>query len=216
MGNSLFHSSVFAACLAASFPQGFADDTECCPPSYDECCCDSGCEVLLEARVSYFHPTDSRYRRIYGGAPFYNVELSVESYCNFYPWLSVGYLYDCGHSIGKRNRTKIDLVPMSLGLKYLFCCDCFRPYLGAGLGVTYLKTEDHSKFVIKNRSNWGAGGVFKLGLIYDWTSCFFIDLFIDYTYMKIDFGSGHHKKRIYGHDADVSGFFFGAGLGYSF
>lgn len=176
-------------------------------------------DLLPEARVAYFYPTNHRFREIYGhGGALYSAELNFSTCYNFYGWLGAGYFTKSGESIGEKNHTRIQFVPLSLGLKYLFCFPCypsFRPYLGAGLLVTYLHMHDDSPFVIEKISKWGVGGIAKLGLIYNFWNCFFIDLFTDYSYTKIDFRKTRHHK-VSRHDANISGFSFGGGLGYWF
>jgi len=196
-----------------------ADDA-CEPQNVDCCvqeCCDPCCvEILVEIRGAYFHPTGSRFDDIYGGSGIYNFELSVQTWCDLYSWISVGYLRESGHSKGLRNRTTFQMVPLGIGLKYIFNCWCLRPYLGAGLGVTWMDTCNKSNFVIKDVDKWGVGGVFKIGALYEFCDCWFLDFFVDYTYMCVDFNGTRNNPLVTRHDADISGFSFGGGIGYSF
>jgi hypothetical protein len=48
------------------------------------------------------------------------------------------------------------------------------------------------------------------------SSCCFLDFFIDYTYMDIGFSDTSIDPFALSNDADISGFSFGFGLGYSF
>lgn len=212
--------------LAAISSFAFAGD--CCPePCQPACppvdCCEDSCcpdpccvNVLAEVRAAYFHPTGSRFDDIYGGSGIYNFELSVQTWCDLYTWFSVGYLRESGKSLGLKNRTTFQMVPLGLGLKYLFSCGCFRPYLGAGLGVTWMDVDNHSDFVKKDVDKWGVGGVFKAGSLWYMNNCWFLDFFIDYTYMDIGFSGTSADPFVFRNDADISGFSFGVGLGYSF
>lgn len=172
-------------------------------------------DVSVEGRVAYFCPTGAKFREIYGGGALCSLEVSAETYCDIYSWFSVGYLRSTGHCIGGDYGTTLDMVPFSLGLKYHFCACRFRPYLGVGLGLNYIHTRDDSPYVIRDRSNWGFGGVFKGGFLYKLRNRYFIDGFIDYTAMKAGF-KNHCHKVVECYDADVSGFSIGLGLGRSF
>lgn len=174
--------------------------------------------ILPEVKAAYFHPTDSRFRKIYGGGGIYTFEASIQFWNCLYPWFSVGGFWKSGRSIGEKDKTHVTIIPLGFGLKYFFrdlCCCCWSPYIGAGLAATYLHTDDNSPFVKRKNSNWGVGGIAKAGLLYYFCGCFFLDAFADYTYMEIDFDKVP-KKFVIRHDADISGFSFGGGLGFSF
>jgi hypothetical protein len=79
-----------------------------------------------------------------------------------------------------------------------------------------MKTDNHSPFVIKKVEKWGYGVKAKVGALY-WLWCdLFLDVFIDYSWMKIGFSKVPANKPVVRHDADLSGFSFGAGLGWAF
>lgn len=170
---------------------------------------------LPEVKAAYFYPLDSRFRKIYSGGGLYSFEATFSCWDCFYPWISAGGFWKSGRSIGEKDKTEIVMIPLGVGLKYLFCCGCFNPYIGAGLAVTYLHTDDHSPFVKKNNSGWGVGGIAKVGNLYYFCESFFIDIFADYTYMKVDFDKVSDPFVI-GLNANVSGFSFGGGLGFCF
>lgn len=203
-------------------------ETDCCPPPAPACptscepeccpdpCCDPCCrDVLLEFRAAYFHPTGSRFDDIYGGSGIYNLELSVQTWCDLYTWLSVGYLRETGRTKELKTKTTFQMVPLGIGFKYLFSCGCFNPYLGAGLGVTWMDVDNKTSFA-HDVDDWGVGGVFKIGSLWNFCDCWFLDLFIDYTYMCLGFSGTKSDPFVFRNDADISGFSFGAGIGYRF
>jgi len=169
-------------------------------------------EVLTEIRAAYFHPTDSRFQDIYSGGGQYSIETSVQTGCKqLYPWAGVGYFHKSGCSIleipgitSEGDSTHITIVPIGLGLKYLFPIDCIcpRPYLGAGVLFSYVHIHNDCSFITQAQSDWGIGGIIKAGFFSDITHCVFLDLFVDYSYMKVDF--------------NLSGFTIGGGIGYRF
>lgn len=110
-------------------------------------------DVLAEAKVAYFYPTNHRFRKIYSnGGAIYGVEVSCQTWRGLYAWTSGSFFTKSGSSIGEKDYTRVTLVPLALGLKYLFPVGCSDLYIGAGILSTYLHTHDHSHFVIRNVS----------------------------------------------------------------
>jgi hypothetical protein len=110
----------------------------------------------------------------------------------------------------------VTLVPVAAGLKYLFSnADWLDIYLGAGVLGTYLHTKDHSPFVVKSVHKWGVGGIWKLGGLFYLYKGLFLDIFADYSYIKIHFHHTHGGKLVR-HTADVSGVSAGGGIGWKF
>ena len=171
-------------------------------------------DFLLEARAAYFYPTASSFRSIYGnGAGLYSIEASYRACGNLYPWASAGILYKSGRTVAERTKTSVTIVPLALGLKYAFCWNCIHPYLGLGILVPYLRTNDDSSFVVRIRNKWGVGAIVKSGIIYDMANCFFADLFLDYSWTRIGFSN---TDKTTGRTADISGLSVGLGLGFRF
>ncbi len=169
-------------------------------------------ETRIEAKASYFYPTDATTREIMGAGALAGIESSFQAYKGLYPWLSVSVFPKGGHSIGERFDTSIRWVPIGLGLKYLFKRGWLSPYAGAGMLPSYLYTKDEAPGVKVVRNKWGFGGIFKAGFYIDIDS-FFIDLFADYSILKIGFSD---TNKTYGRTADLSGFSGGGGLGIRF
>ena len=170
-------------------------------------------DFLLEGKAGYFYPTDSTIRGIIGEGGVYSLEGNFSLSDCLYGFVSGGYFYKSGQSTLTDSKTKVTLVPLNFGLKYFYRCFCLKPYLGFGLNVSYLHTENDSPFVIHTRTKWDAGFIAKGGFLYDITRCFFLDVFVDYTYLKMHFKSG---DGVIGRDADLSSVAVGGGLGYRF
>ncbi len=221
------YDSIFRASLAdaSDFPQGPGHDatdakvyyTNYPQPAYVDCCQEPcGHEVLLEARGAYYYPTDHLFRDIYDYAGLFSLEASMQVWKGLYPWASLGFLYTTGESIGEKDHTRLYLIPIGLGLKYIFSLqkDLFRPYLGGGMVVGYANVHDDSPFVDKKLSGWGIGGIFKAGCITELSSCLFLDFFVDYTYFKKNFSN--HNRFIIEETGNMSGISIGGGFGYRF
>jgi hypothetical protein len=202
-------------------PQGELD-----PPRY------VGRKYMLEARAAYFYPTNSQFRKVYSeNRGIYGLEFDLQVWKRLFAWASIDYFsskgktdIDKGHTYNPtvsctfdidRDRTHITIVPLGLGLKYFFNKGPAQFYLGAGVLIPYLHTHVHSKYLVRNRSQWGVGGAFKSGVLFHLPASFLIDIFTDYFLMDMHLHRTHHKEVIT-HRAHLSGFSFGAGVGYAF
>lgn len=171
-------------------------------------------EILTELKAAYFHPESTKFRRVYGSSGIYGAEVSVQTWCNWYTWISGDFFIKSGHSLGLKDKTNIYFIPIGLGLKYMYQY-CDWDFYGAG-GVlgTYVHFHDHSPFVVQRSDNWGWGAIGKIGAI--WNYCdFFLDLFTSYSWTHVGFHE-HHHLVIYRHEANLGGWAIGLGIGYRF
>lgn len=171
-------------------------------------------EVLPEARAAYYHATDRHFRDIYSETGLYSIETSVEAWNRIYPWASLGFLYTSGSSEGEGDSTELYMIPIGLGAKYIFDLDWFQPYLGLGMVVAYSHIHNQSKYVAQHQSEWGVGGIAKSGFLAYLTKNVFLDIFCDYTYLKVTFDDS--GKNTSNRRADLSGVYIGGGVGYRF
>lgn len=174
-------------------------------------------EWTTELRAGYFYPTSNLLRKIYhyGG-----VEGEIESTGaideDWQGWGNVGYFARKGRSLGLGDKTRVSIVPISAGVKYLLWpCECIRPYVGAGIAYTYLNTWDDSDFVRRHVKKGTIGFVIKSGAYVDLSCNFFLDCFLDYYYQRMNFHSDP-DAGVQRHSVDVGGFKAGVGLGYAF
>jgi len=171
---------------------------------------------LLEGKISYFRPTSSDLKKIFGSA-WLNAQIeisqSIWECLNIYA--SANFLHACGCSIGGENDTKIRIIPMSLGLKYLTsinsCCDL---YVAAATRYFFLRIENDYPFVKNTINKHGLGGVVEAGGLFYITPCFFLDVFADYSFKKLQHSKG--SLEISPHSIEVGGLCIGAGIGYNF
>jgi opacity protein-like surface antigen len=175
-------------------------------------------DILLEFKAAYFLPTDSDMRHIYNnGGALYGPEVTFKlgDSANWYGFASIDYFQKNGRSLGLCDTTQVSLLPLGIGLKYMASyCGWRHFYVGLGFQPVYLKTENCSPFVIQKTSKWGFGGIAKIGAYFDLPKNFVIDLFFDYSFVKVDCSSC--SDLVIPVKADISGAIFGVGLGYRF
>lgn len=173
-------------------------------------------EVLTELKAAYFHPESTKFRRIYGSAGMYGAEVSVQTWCDLYTWVSGDFFIKSGHSLGLHDDTNIWFIPVGLGLKYFFNpWPCWDFYLAGGALGTYVHIHDHSPFVVQKSTNWGWGAIGKAGVIRDFGRWFFLDLFTSYSYTHVGFHE-HGGHVITRQEANLGGWAIGLGIGYRF
>lgn len=171
-------------------------------------------DILIEAKGAYYRPSDHKFRHIYSDSGIYGIEASYQAWNQLYAWSSVSCFYKSGHSIGQHHSTAITFVPFGIGLKYLFPINSVDLYVGAGLLGTYAHINNHSRYVSHSQHKWAPGGIVKVGALVNLTPRYFIDFFSDYSFIKMDFPKG--DKRVIRHEADLSGWSVGLGVGYRF
>lgn len=174
-------------------------------------------DVLVEFKGAAYLPTNDCVKNIYGKVGgLYGPEVTFQL-CenkNWYGFASVDFSSKKGRSIGLCDCTKMHLLPLGLGLKYFapFCCGDF--YVGLGFQPVHLKTINCSEFVVQKTSKWGFGGIAKIGAYIDLPRNFFVDLFFDYSFVKVNCDSC--LTSVIPVRANLSGAIVGAGLGYRF
>ncbi len=182
--------------------------------AWDEC---FNKDVILEFRAGYFRPTDCVFRNIVDNkAALFGPEVTFHMYRCIYGFTSIDFLTKNGRSLGLQNSTDIFMLPLGIGLKWMEeISNCVTGYVGLGFQPTFLRTKDCSPFVCQKRHKWGFGGIAKAGVYVDWQENWFLDFFVDYSFVKVkpfccDIPNVQPRK------ADLSGVIIGGGLGYRF
>ncbi len=183
----------------------------------NECGCDNW---EVEVRGAGVYPSSKRFRKIYSDwAPEVQLEVARKVWGDsLYAWANVSYLWRNGHSEPLHNKTNVSLVPISIGLKYLFPLTCdLNAYLGGGAAYSFLYVRDHSEFVRKRTTRRDWGGVIKSGLQYNLCNGFFIDFFADYLFQH--FSKPHRDeshRNVETNSVNLNSLHLGLGLGMRF
>lgn len=174
-------------------------------------------KILIAAKGGYFYPLDSTTRDIASGGVASSFEVNVQVMGNWYAWASAGYIRMEGSTIAGEDPVTLEIVPAGLGLKYIYPIrsTCLDFYLGAGILPTYVKTTDESPFLQKIGRDFDFGGVVKGGLLFNFSSCIFLDLFVDYNVTSIHC-SDASDPLTFGARANLDGLSIGGGLGLRF
>lgn len=172
--------------------------------------------IELKDRTGIFFPTTRLIRKIYHNTiPLYQLELSYRRCSPWSFWANVGYLTDHGHSLGERDPTRLYFFPAGMGINYHRCIWCnLEAYLGAGISYSTVCFKDDSPYVQQHTKKCAFGVMAKSGIVYQYSRCGSLELFLDYLYSEFHFtGSQNNVER---HSLNLSGLLLGIGLGYTF
>jgi len=175
-------------------------------------------DYILEFKGAYFVPTNSTFRKAYSGGALYGPEFTMQlkKDTNWYLFTSIDYFQQKGRFLEIADSTKLRLLSLALGVKYIKnISNRTNFYLGLGFEPAYIRTKSKRRCVVAKKSQWGFGGVGKMGAYINLSDHLLCDLFFDYRFIKT------RKKNFYGHTrtpdrANLSGAIFGIGLGYLF
>lgn len=171
-------------------------------------------EVLTEAKVGYYLPTDSKFRHAYGEDGIIGgLESSFATDYNLFPWISVSMFRNSHHSKELAGKSQIYTLPIGIGLKYIYFFDRLGVYGGAGVLPTYVHIHNYSPLAIETQKKWGCGGTVKVGFLADRLWNFFLDLFAEYSYTKVHFSHHDHVEL---NPVNLGNFTIGGAVGYHF
>jgi outer membrane protein W len=176
-------------------------------------------DVILEMKGAFFQPINCTFKNIYGGGAIFGPELTFNIFRNIHGFVSYDYFTKNGSSIGLSTPTSVNFMALGVGVKFMGCVsDHARLYAGLGFEPVYLTTKNCSSYVSPKTQKWGFGGIAKFGAYIDLPHSFVLDLFADYSFVKVSPSccTGSPLGYIQPTKADLSGFIFGAGIGYRF
>lgn len=184
--------------------------------------------ALIEANAAYVFPLGRTFQDIYTNAGYYRLQgtlnrvNSAQPWVNntlkyVKPWTSVGLIYTSGTSIGADDGTRLYLIPFDIGLNLMFPVDIFYPYLGGGIELAWTFIRNNSAYVQRNQSSFDVGATAKIGTyINPNSSCFFVNLFCEYTWLNGHFPPPPASLNVKTNTADLSRISLGGGIGFSF
>lgn len=250
MKNMKSYSSLFLALffILLSLPLLARDCCNSCDFSSNTCC-DSSWGINAEVRVAYYQPSSKRVRHIYSdGWADYQLELS-KSFKGFGEllkgcgcdglkdielrgWVGVSGFSRKGDSIGFHNDTKLQLIPISFGLKIFYPIFCnTKVFIGGAACYSFLRIHDHSDYVHQHIRKEDWGGLFQSGITYDFCNWAYASIFFDYYFQRFHFHDekissfsrssdsyylGRNSRFNDRFDLNMNGYKVGVGLGISF
>ena len=194
------------------------------PPPCPSTRCRPQCKYerwMFQIRGAAYLSLRKQFRDVYGTAsPTLEVEGSYSVWKSatcpqdrLLVWANAGWTPKTGRTQGFGYRTKLDLIPFSIGVEYhVNIMDHFGFYVGIGPSYSLLRVKNSDGFTTTHHNREQFGFTTKTGLRWIFTRHFFLDVFGDYSYTP--FRNIHDS--IQNLNGNFSAFNVGAGLGVNF
>jgi len=160
-------------------------------------------DVLIKVQAGYFFPMDKDFREIYGGGIRYGLEMSRAVSKHVEVWLEGGYFSKIGELSFTKDRTRVRIVPLGGGMRYVFSVDKWSFCAGAGL----------SYYTFRESNLIGKVNAGKMGLIAHLGSRLAVG---GKTLVDLHLGYSRCEMEPLELTFDVGGFEAGIGVGYRF
>lgn len=160
-------------------------------------------EVTLKLKGSYFYPSEDAFKDIYGGGMMYGGEVTFRINKNIDFWLGSSYFSKQGKLTFTEEETTVKIIPAGGGVKYISSLGGINYY--SGLGLNYYHYKESNPIGLAKKG--GLGIVGKIGAYMKPAAGLIIDLFINYSYCKMQ--PADYKINIGGLET-------GVGIGYVF
>jgi outer membrane protein len=172
-----------------------------------------GSHLLTELKFGYYRFNSHKLREIYGAALDLQLSASYPVWKPLYIYGSVEYITARGKSRGGYEKTRVHIVPLSLGLQFVTkAAKDLKYYLTLGPRYYFFMQRNHSPAVDHHVNGNGLGGFVNTGFIYYLSSRWVIDVFGEYGYKRLQFHS--HKQNVTGQSVQVGGLTLGGAIGY--
>jgi len=186
--------------------------------------------VLLEFRPSYFYPISKGIRQAFhNGGVNYQITGAFPVYYGNNAWLqgldvwaAVDYFSREGRTSGLGNKTRLRIVPLTLGLKYFFPdLGTVAPvnfYVASGMKYFFVYNYTDSDYAQKNVYANGMGGVVETGFTSTVMKHLVLDIFASYSFRTFGAPSISSSKypAVIPTGMNISGVNVGGGIGYKF
>jgi len=148
--------------------------------------------TTIAARFSYFWPEATDLQKIYhnggidyaltGTVPVYQGDCFSLRGLN--AWWAVDYFQRQGKSLGLEYTTKIQVEPITAGLKWIYPKGVCRPFFGAGFKYYFVQIHNKAPNVKKNMTNNGLGCAVEIGSQFFISKHLFLDVFVAYSFKQ--------------------------------
>lgn|GEM_PF-2026246 len=173
--------------------------------------------TILQVRASYFRPFSQTFRKlIYGeGGVNYGLETTIPFWKGLNIWGGVDYFSKGGSMIGIHRSVHITMVPITLGLKYIYWFNRYYGLYGGGAGKYYFVETINRVFPMhKTTHRNGLGSVFEVGNLFCFHH-FIVDVFSSWSF-KTMHGLHDLPPNAKSSSMKLGGWNIGIGLGYKF
>lgn len=179
--------------------------------------------TTIAARFSYFWPEATDLQKIYhnggidyaltGTVPVYQGDCFSLRGLNV--WWQVDYFQREGKSTGLGYKTRIQVEPLTAGLKWIYPKSWCRPFFGVGFKYYFVQIHNKAPYIKKNMNDNGLGFATEIGSQFFLTKHLFLDVFVAYSFKQ--FGAqSTGLSNVRSTWLDLSGINAGGSLGVKF
>jgi len=138
-------------------------------------------EVLFKIKGSYFYPSDKTFQDIYGGGLMFWAEASTEILKNVEMSIEAGYFSKKGELSFTKEETKLRIIPVGGGVRYILPARRLRYYFG--LGVNYYRYREANLLGTISYGRLGLAG--KAGSFIKVKKKISVDIYLGYSFCKM-------------------------------
>ena len=157
----------------------------------------------IKVGVNYFSPPEQRFKDVYGNGMTYSGEIGIGIWKGLKLWIGGSYFTKKGELFFTKEETKMQILPMGGGIKYLLTEG--RANLYTGMGLYYYQFKETNP--IGDVSKSGLGYVGQIGVFVKVIGGLTIDFRMDYSYCKL---------KPVNRNINIGGFEAGVGMAYQF
>lgn len=170
---------------------------------------------LPELKVSYFRPTSTQLRKVYGNNQvLYSLDLNYHLVPKLWLWTGAGY-WTNGVTYNKVS-SRIHLVPCVLGLKFTRrWFSMTEGFVGLGANYTYLRIINKSSRHDERKGKGHFGGIVSCGLRRHFSTGLYFSPYVEYSFNRVTFSS-QFNSGLFGRSIQVGGLSAGCGFGLAF
>lgn len=183
-------------------------------------CCSPRTRYPVEFRVGYYYFFDQTMRDVYGNGALdlqlaFTFPFANKNNQQLALFISGEYVGTSGRSLAFYQKTSIQLVPLSVALKYtLNINSTFDWYADLGPRWIFLWQKNDSDFVDGHVKGNNIGVFGGTGLLVQLPKSFFLDFYLEGSYCHIK--PSDHKANVVSEHTQVGGLATGFGLGCNF
>ncbi len=160
-------------------------------------------KITFLVRVDYFSPSEDMFKTVYGGGPNYGGEIIASLWKGISIYFGASVFSKTGEMTPLGEETKINIIPIELGILFKFSKTKIKPYIGGGLGYYSLSEESFLGKV--TASDIGFFG--QLGVVINLTENFVIDIKAKYNLCNVEIDEIKNN---------IGGIKIGVGIGLNF
>jgi len=136
---------------------------------------------MVELKAQYFTPSEKAFKDVYGSQMTFGGEIGIHLGKGISIWAGGDYFSRKGKLSFTEEETKMQIIPLYVGIKYRFSAGKINPYLGLGIGYFQYKESNP----IGKIEEGDMGYIGEVGCLFKIKGGLFFDIKGSYSYCKV-------------------------------